>query len=80
MKDTLHFHAGGTCHGAPTLQECVREALDRGWVGRILERTETSSTGKPVRCYSLIASHFDHWAKHGRFVAEITTKTSVEYL
>lgn len=66
----LHFHDSSTCHGSPTLQECADEAIRRGWVGKVLEKTD-SLNGVDVKCYSLIAGHFDHWAKHGKFVGDI---------
>jgi hypothetical protein len=68
---TLHWHDGGTCHGRPTLEACQQDALARGWIGKILEQTDRFSSGEEVRCYTLITSNFDHYARQGRFVVEI---------
>ena len=68
----LHWHEGGTCHGAPSLQACTDQAIKRGWSGKVLEKTDVlDSTAVEVKCYSLISSSFDHWTQHGRFVAEV---------
>jgi len=67
----LHWHDGGTCHGYPTLEQCAQNAVANGWIGKVLEKTDTYRDGTTVKCYSLIASHFDHYAKQGRFVAEV---------
>ena len=74
----LHYHDGGTCHGTPTLKECTDEAVRRGWVGRVLERTDTLGSGKEVRCYSLVCGYYEHYAKQGRFVAEVRQQTVVD--
>jgi hypothetical protein len=66
----LHWHDGTTCHGTKTLQKCADEAISNGWSGKILEKIDLLNNVE-VKCYSLISSHFDHWSKHGRFVAEI---------
>lgn len=66
----LHWHDGTTCHGAPTVRQCTKEAVRNGWAGKVLEQTDTRD-GVKVKCYSLITSSFDPWAKHGRFVAEV---------
>lgn len=65
-KDTLHFHASGSCRGFSTLDECVEDAKKHGYEGKVLEQIDAG-----VKCYSLITFKFDHWAKHGRFVAEL---------
>lgn len=67
----LHYHDGSTCHGRPTLEACAEDAMRHCWVGRILEKTDTTTDGKEVRCYSLISGNFDHWGKHGKFVAAV---------
>lgn len=68
----LHYHDGSTCHGAPTLKECIDDAIRHGDVGRVLERTDTRrGGGGEVKCYSLISGKFDHWGKRGAFVAEV---------
>lgn len=67
---TGHFHNGSTCHGTETLEACAEEAVKNCWIGKVLEKTDTYR-GKEVKCYSLIADLFSHWAKHGRFVAEV---------
>lgn len=70
-KNTLHWHDGGTCHGHPTLEACVANAIMSGWVGKVLERVDTYPDGDVVKCYSLIASNFNHYAKFGKFVVEV---------
>ena len=67
----LHFHNGGTCHGSPTLKACATEALRYGEAGKILEITDRNENGTVVKCYSMIVGKYDHWAKRGRFVAEV---------
>lgn len=67
----LHWHDGSTCHGASTLEACQEHAISSGWAGKILERGDAYRDGTEVKCYSLIASGFDHYAKQGRFVAEV---------
>ncbi len=74
-KDTLHFHKGGSCHGFSTLDECVEDAKKHGYEGKVLERGDAG-----VKCYSLITCKFDHWAKHGRFIAEVHRRLKVTYL
>ena len=66
----LHFHDGSTCHGHPTLAECEEQAVANAWIGKVLERADVYPDGSEVRCYSLVTLHFDHWSKHGRYVAE----------
>lgn len=66
-----HYHDGGTCLGAPSLEECAQHAIASGWMGRILEKTDTLSDGTEVKCYSLICDKYGHWGKQGRWVAEI---------
>ncbi len=66
----LHYHNGSTCHGFPTLQMCINDALRKCWQGRILEQTDKESNGISRKCYSLIASSFEHWEQYGKFVAE----------
>lgn len=65
----MHWHDGTTCHGAPTLKECVDGAIKSALLGKVLEITD-QRRGEVVRCYSMIVGSFDHHAKHGRFVAE----------
>lgn len=79
MND-LHFHNGGTCHGSPTLEACIEYARQRKWVGKILERTDTYEDGTVVKCYSLICGHYDHYAKQGKFVADLTNEIQVKHL
>ena len=67
---TGHWHNGSTCHGAETMEACADEAVRRGWIGKVLERTDTYR-GREVKCYSLIAGEFAHWAKYGRYVAQV---------
>ena len=67
----MHFHDGGTCHGAPTFLECALHAVANEWVGKILEREDAYADGRVVRCYSLVGSHFDHHGRSGKFVAEV---------
>jgi len=67
----LHYHDGSTCHGQPTREGCEALAISNGWVGKVLEREDTYADGTRVRCYSLIAGSFDHYAKQGRYVAEV---------
>ena len=67
---TGHWHDGSTCHGAETLEACADEAVRNGWIGKILEKTDTFR-GKTIKCYSLIAGSFEHHAKHGRYVAVV---------
>jgi len=67
----LHWHDGSTCHGSPTLQGCQTEAISKGWTGKILEREDAYRGGAKVKCYSMIAYGFDHYAKQGKFVAEV---------
>ncbi len=66
----LHWHNDCTCHGFPTLVACVTDAIKHCYLGRVLEKTDTDASGQVVKCYSMIVSSFDHWTKHGRFVAE----------
>lgn len=70
-RNTLHWHDGGTCHGYPTLSACQANAISNCWIGRILEKEDAYRDGTKVKCYSLIASGFDHYAKQGKFVAEV---------
>lgn len=74
--NNLHWHDGSTCHGSPTLQECLKEAIAKGWVGKVLKRDDEDADKYPVSCYSLIASSFDHWENYGTYVAvvEITSR------
>lgn len=73
----MHWHNGSTCHGFPTVEECVQYAIDSNTTGRILERNDVNESGKEVSCYSLVVMYYDHYAKQGRFVAEV--KLAVEY-
>lgn len=66
----MHFHDGSTCHGYPTLKQCLDEAVRRQWVGKVLQQIDVLPHGSVVKCYSLIVSSFDHHAKRGKFVAE----------
>jgi hypothetical protein len=68
---TLHWHDGGTCHGHSTPEACAANAIDHKWVGKVLERTDAYRDGTVVKCYSLIASGFDHYAKQGKYVTEV---------
>jgi len=68
---TLHWHDGGTCHGHSTLESCQKDAISSGWVGKVQERTDAYRDGTVVKCYSLIAGGFDHYAKQGKYVAEV---------
>lgn len=72
----LHWHNGSTCHGAPTLDWCMEEAVRKGWTGKVLERTDTYRNGEETKCYSLVCDYYDHYAKQGKFVAvvEITAR------
>lgn len=67
----MHWHDGSTCHGSPTLEACARYAIQSGWQGRVLERLDVYADGTPVKCYTLIAGHFDHWARYGDYVASV---------
>lgn len=67
----LHYHNGSTCHGAPSEAQCIDEAVNRKWLGKVLKRTDTDAQGQTVDCYTLIASSFDHYAKQGVYVAEV---------
>ena len=67
---TGHYHDGDTCHGSETLEACADDAVKNGWIGKILEKTDTYR-GKTVKCYSLIAGYFEHHAKFGRYVADV---------
>ncbi len=68
----MHWHDGSTCHGSPTLDECATEAIRKSWNGRVLERVDVrSNDSTEIKCYSLIAGHFDHHAQYGKFVAEV---------
>lgn len=67
----LHWHAGSTCHGYKTAEACAENAMANGWIGKVLEREDTYPSGESVKCYSLIASDFDHYAKQGKYVAEV---------
>jgi len=67
----MHWHEGGTCHGTPTLDECVAECVRHGWTGKILERTDAYEGGQEVKCYCLITSSFDHWGRHGVWVGDV---------
>ena len=73
---TLHWHDGTTCHGADTLQECLREAVANCWIGKVLEKEDDGPRGRQ-KCYSFIVGQFDHWVKHGKFVAETFVATRV---
>lgn len=73
----LHWHNGGTCHGHPTPEACAKSAIAAGWTGKILEREDVYPDGTAVKCYSLIASDFDHYAKQGQFVAEVGVAVAV---
>lgn len=75
---TLHWHDGGTCHGYSTPEACVANAIKNGWTGKVLEKRDTYC-GKLFLCYSLIASSFEHWSQHGRYVAvvELTARRLV---
>ena len=75
MISRLHFHTGSSCHGYPTLDECVEDAKNHGLEGKVLEQIDGES-----KCYSLIVGKFDHWAKHGRFVAELRLRLEVTRL
>lgn len=66
----LHYHDGSTCHGFPTAQQCLDDAVVRCHQGKVLEMTDTLEDGTTARCYSLIVSNFAHWQKRGTFVAE----------
>lgn len=70
-KNHLHFHDGSTCHGFPTAQECVDDGIGLCEMGKVLEKTDTLADGTVVKCYSFIVAKFEHWAKHGKFVAEV---------
>ncbi len=70
-QNNLHWHDGGTCHGFPTLEECVDNALNRGWVGKVLEKEDAYPDGRNVKCYSTISGYFDHHGKFGRYVMEL---------
>ncbi len=72
----LHWHDGSTCHGASTLDACVREAITRGWVGKVLRVDDVYPNGSKASCFSLITGSFDHHAKRGTFVAvvELTSR------
>lgn len=68
----LHWHDGTTCHGAPTLEECAAEAIKNGWAGKILMKEDRRLySDVPQKCYSLIASSFEHHARYGKYVAVI---------
>ena len=69
----LHWHDGTTCHGAPTLEECATEAIKNGWAGKILMKEDRIFVNSDAteKCYSLIASSFEHHAKYGKYVAVI---------
>jgi hypothetical protein len=71
----IHFHDGTTCHGFASMQDCLTNAVKCGYLGRVLERTDTVSGGAEVKCYSLIVGSFAHWARHGKFVAETYVAT-----
>lgn len=68
---TLHWHDGGTCHGSSTMERCAEEAIANGWTGKVLEREDAYRSGERVKCYSLIASGFDHHGRCGKYVAEV---------
>lgn len=68
---TLHWHDGSTCHGSSTLDECTAKAVANQWTGKVLECSDSYHDGRNAKCYSLIASNFDHWGKFGKFVAEV---------
>lgn len=36
-----------------------------------LEREDVDDSGKKIKCYSLVNDHYDHYAKQGKFVAEV---------
>ncbi len=67
----LHWHDGATCHGDPTADECARYAVESGWVGKVLEKVDTYWDGTEVKCYTLVASRFDHYVKLGTYVMEV---------
>jgi hypothetical protein len=67
----LHWHDGGTCHGSSTLEGCTKEAIANGWTGKVLELEDTYQDGAKVKCYSLIASGYDHHGRRGKYVAEV---------
>lgn len=71
----LHWHDGTTCHGAPTLSECLEEAVSRGWVGKVLQKGDVYEDGTKVQCFTLIAGSFEHYEKQGVFVAEVVLTT-----
>lgn len=72
----LHYHNGTTCHGSPTLEECLKQAISNVWIGKVLKKDDEYRNGEKVSCYSMIVGLFDHWAKHGTFVAvvEVTSR------
>jgi hypothetical protein len=72
----LHWHDGTTCHGSPSLEACIKQAIANNWLGKVLRKDDEYFGGKRVSCYSLITSSFEHWAKHGTFVAvvEVTSR------
>lgn len=70
-SSNLHWHGGSTCHGYKTAQACAENAIAKGWTGRVLEREDVYANGDAVKCYSLIASDFEHYAKQGKYVAEV---------
>lgn len=78
----LHYHDGCTCHGSPTLEACVQEAINARWFGKVLEKIDKNEVGKTVKCYSLIsggAESYAHWAKYGKFVADVEQHIKVQY-
>lgn len=67
----LHYHDGSTCHGFPTIKMCLENAIDKGWVGKVLKKTDKTNDKISKDCYSLISGSFEHWEQYGEFVAEL---------
>ncbi len=72
----LHWHDGTSCVGHPNLQACLNEAIYNKWIGKVLRKDDKYENGEQVSCYSMIVGQFDHWAKHGTYVAvtEVTSR------
>jgi hypothetical protein len=75
-SNDLHFHDGTTCHGSPTVDACIKDAIAHGDTGKVLQKDDVRPDGTAVSCYSMIVGKFDHWEKHGTFVAvvELTSR------
>lgn len=69
-SNNLHWHDGSTCHGAPSAVQCLEDAIDMGWIGKVLKKIDINEQGQTVECFSMIVSSFTHWEKQGTFVAE----------